>query len=92
MVKTGEIKLESSYDSMKKFGFPGDFKFVLIERIMLRDFKLSNIENFILTLQGLVKHLSLPEERSLQLDITRTVVEKVPIIIDQPVVNRIERM
>jgi len=92
MVKTGEIKLESSYDSLKKFGFPGDFKFVLIERIMLRDFKLSNIENFILTLQGLVKHLSLPEERSLQLDITRTVVEKVPIIIDQPVVNRIERI
>jgi len=92
MVKTGEIKLESCYDSLKKFGFPGDFKFVLIERIMLRDFKLSNIENFILTLQGLVKHLSLPEERSLQLDITRTVVEKVPIIIDQPVVNRIERI
>jgi len=92
MVKAGEIKLESSYDSLKKFGLPGDFKFVLIERIMLRDFKLSNIENFILTLRELVKHLSLPEEKSLQLDTSSTVVEKVPIIIDQPVVNRIERI
>ncbi len=52
MVKSGEIKLESSFDSLKKYGFPGDFKFVLIERIMLRDFKLSNTENFILTLHG----------------------------------------
>ena len=51
LVKSGEIKLESSYDSLKKHGFPGDFKFVLIERIMLRDFKLTNTENFILALQ-----------------------------------------
>ena len=55
MVNSGEIKLESGYDSLKKYGFPGDFKFVLIERIMLRDFKLSNIENIILTLRGLVR-------------------------------------
>ena len=92
MVKLGEIKLESSFDSLKKYGFPGDFKFVLIERIMLRDFKLSNTENFILTLLGIVQRLSLPEDRVLQLDTTRTIVEKVPIIIDQPVVNRIERV
>jgi KUP system potassium uptake protein len=92
MVKLGEIKLESSFDSLKKHGFPGDFKFVLIERIMLRDFKLSNTENFILTLLGIVQRLSLPEDTVLQLDTTSTIVEKVPIIIDQPVVNRIERV
>jgi KUP system potassium uptake protein len=92
MVKLGEIKLESSFDSLKKHGFPGDFKFVLLERIMLRDFKLSNTENFILTLLGIVQRLSLPEDTVLQLDTTSTIVEKVPIIIDQPVVNRIERV
>jgi len=92
MVKLGEIKLESSFDSLKKHGFPGDFKFVLIERIMLRDFKLSNTENFILTLLGIVQRLSLPEDTVLQLDTTSTIVEKVPIIIDQPVVTRIKRV
>ena len=91
-MKLGEIKLESSFDSLKKHGFPGDFKFVLLERIMLRDFKLSNTENFILTLLGIVQRLSLPEDTVLQLDTTSTIVEKVPIIIDQPVVNRIERV
>ena len=54
LVKSGEIKLESGYDSMKKYDFPGDFKYVLIDRIMLRDFKLSNTENFILTLHSLI--------------------------------------
>ena len=92
MVKSGEIKLESSFDTLKKYGFPGDFRFVLIERIMLRDYKLSNTENFILTLHLLVRHLSLPEERTLHLDTTSTIVEKVPIIIDQHVLKRIERI
>ena len=89
LVASGEIKLESSYDSLKKHGFPGDFKFVLIERIMLRDFKLSNTENFILTLRSLVRHISIPEERALQLDSTNTIVEQVPIILTQPVEKRI---
>ena len=89
LVASGEIKLESSYDSLKKHGFPGDFKFVLIERIMLRDFKLSNTENFILTLRSLVRHISIPEERALQLDSTNTIVEQVPIILNQPVEKRI---
>ena len=89
LVASGEIKLESSYDSLKKHGFPGDFKFVLIERIMLRDFKLSNTENFILTLRSLVRHISIPEERALQLDSTNTIVEQVPIILNQPIEKRI---
>lgn len=89
LARSGEIKLESSFDSLKKHGFPADFKFILIERIMLRDFKLSNTENFILTLQNLVNYISISDERALQLDSANTVVEKVPIIIDQPVKKRI---
>ncbi|MGD0341052.1 MAG: KUP/HAK/KT family potassium transporter [Bacteroidales bacterium] len=91
LVKSGEIKLESSFESMKKHRFPGDFKFVLLDRIMLRDYKLSNSENFILTMRNIARHLSIPEDRALQLDPTSTIVEKVPIIITQPVTRRIER-
>jgi KUP system potassium uptake protein len=91
LMASGEIKLESSYDSMKKHGFPGDFKFVLLDRIMLRDYKLTNSENFILAMRNLARNLSIPEERALQLDPTSTIVEKVPIIINKPVIRRIER-
>ena len=92
LVKSGEITLESSYDSLKKHGLPGDFKFVLIERVMLRDFKLSNTENFILALRSIVRHISIPEVRALQLDSSNTIVEQVPIILKQQIEKRIRRM
>jgi KUP system potassium uptake protein len=92
MESSGEIKLESSYDSLKKHDFSGDFKFVLIDRIMPRDFTLSSWENFILTINNLVRKLRITDIRNLNLDATNTVVEQVPIIMDQPVNLRIKRI
>lgn len=90
LVESGEITLESSYDSLKKHGLKGDFKFILIERVMLQDFKLSNTENFILSLRSLVRHISIPEVRALQLDVSSTLVEHVPIILNRPLQKRIK--
>jgi len=92
LVESGEITLESSYNSLKKHGFPGDFKFIIIERIMIRDFKLSNWENFILTLNNIAQLISLPEIRTLKLDPTNTITEQVPIIIEQTPPKRIKRV
>jgi KUP system potassium uptake protein len=90
LVNSGEIKMESGYDSLRKYGLPGDFRYVLIERIMLRDFKLTNTESFIMTLHRLISYLSIPEVRALELDSTNTIVEQVPIIVNQPVGKRIQ--
>jgi len=90
LVASGEVNLDSSYDSLKKHGLPGDFKFILIERIMLHDFKLSKTDNFILSLRGLVRYISIPEVRALQLDASNTIVEQVPIIVNRPVERRIK--
>lgn len=92
LVKAGEIKLESSYDSLKKHNFPGDFKFILIDRIMIRDYKLKKWENLILSLNIIARKLSISDIRALQLDPTATVVEYVPIIIDQTISQRIRRV
>jgi len=91
LTKSGEIELESGFSSIKKYGFLPDFKFILIERVMMRDIKLTKTENFILTIQNLVRHISIPEERALQLDSPNTLVERVPIIISQPLDERISR-
>jgi KUP system potassium uptake protein len=91
LVKSGEIKLESSYDSLKKHGFTGDFKFILISRIMPRDYILSKTENFILLLQRIASRLSINDIKALQLDSSNTVIEQVPIILKQPVEKRISR-
>lgn len=92
MVKAGEIELKSSYDSLRKYNFEADFKFILIERIMSRDVKLSTLEDSILNLNGIIRKISLSEQRALNLDSTNTIVEQVPIIIDQPQDLRIERL
>jgi KUP system potassium uptake protein len=91
MVKSGEINVRSGYDSLEKHGLPGDFKYVLIDRVMPRDYELSNTQNFILMLQRLAGNLSIPEVRALELDSSNTIVEQVPIIINQPVEKRISR-
>ena len=56
---------------------------------MSRDYTLSNWENFILSLNSLVRRLSITDIRTLNLDSTNTIIEQVPITIDQPVAYRI---
>lgn len=90
LVRSGEIELESGFDSLRKHGFPSDFKFVILERIMLPDFKLSNIENIILTIRALVRRISISDVKALQLDSSNTIIEQVPVILEQPPEKRIK--
>jgi KUP system potassium uptake protein len=92
LTKSGEISLLSSYDSLKKYNFAGDFKYILIDRVMLRDHKLSAWENFILSVHSLARKLGIPEEKAFHLDSTNTVVEQVPITIEHPIDLRIRRI
>jgi KUP system potassium uptake protein len=92
MVASGEIKLESSYDSLRKHDLAGDFKFILIDRIMPRDYKLSTMENFTLALHSLSRLLCISDVKALHLDPCITIEEKVPITISQPIDLRIKRV
>jgi KUP system potassium uptake protein len=88
---SGEIKLESSFDSLRKHSLPADFIFVLIDRIMPRDYKLSNLENFTLTLHSLSRLFCISDVKALQLDSCNTIEEQVPITIEQTISQRIRR-
>jgi KUP system potassium uptake protein len=91
LVNSGEIRLKSSYDSLRKYELPADFKFVLIDRIMPRDYTLSNSENFTLTLHGLSRLVCISDIKALHLDSCNTIEEQVPITINQPISQRIIR-
>jgi KUP system potassium uptake protein len=92
LTASGEIKLESSFDSLRKHAMPADFIYVLIDRVMPRDFKLSNQDNFTLTLHGLSRLFCISDVKALQLDSCNTIEEQVPITIDQPLGQRISRV
>lgn len=89
---SGEIKLESIYESIRKRSLPADFKYVLIDRVMPRDFNLSKLEFIILKLHNISRFFCISDVNVLQLDSTNTIEEKVPITINKPVKESITRI
>jgi KUP system potassium uptake protein len=92
LTRSGEIKLESCYDTLRKRSFPADFKYILIDRVMLQDYKLTNLENITLVLHSISRIICISDVNALQLDSTNTIEEKVPITINQPITERIGRI
>lgn len=92
MMAAGEIKLESTFDSLRKHSMPADFRYILIDRIMPNDYKLSGTENVTLALHSLSRLLCISDVKALQLDSANTIEERVPITIEQSIDRRISRI
>lgn len=92
LVASGEIKLTSSYESLKKHHFPPDFLFVNLDRIMSRDYSLSPWETMIMGLHGFTRLLSINDVKALGLDSSCVIEEKVPISIERPLNRKIRRV
>ena len=92
MVASGEIKLCSAYDSLKKHHFPADFLFVNLDRIMTQDYKLSPWETMIMGLHAFTRMFSITDVKALGLDTSCVIEEKVPISIERPLSRKIQRI
>jgi KUP system potassium uptake protein len=92
LVKSGEISMVSQYESLKKHAIPADFLFVNLDRIMTHDYKLPPLKSFIMELHNAIRRLSLNDVKSLGLDTSTVIEEKVPIVIDQTIKRRISRV
>ncbi len=91
MESRGEITLTSSYESMKKHNYPGDFLFVNLDRIMTADYKLSFWEAIVMRLHSITRLISINDVRALGLDTSSVIEEKVPISIERPLARTIHR-
>lgn len=92
MEQKGEIDLLSHYASLRKHGYPADFKYVVLNSIVSIDNQLSPIEQFLLKSHNLVKSLSLPTEVDFGLEKTNCRVENIPIRIAGKTHINIERI
>lgn len=81
LVRKGEVDITSRYPSLNKHKIVGDFKFVVLEKVLSRSNKLRLIERIIMSYYFILKHVSLSEERGFGLDLSFVAVEKVPLII-----------
>jgi KUP system potassium uptake protein len=83
MVQSGELNITSNYDSLKKYQVPGDFKFVLIDRIQNYDFDFPAFEQFIMDTYNILKNIGTTEVKAYGLDTSNVMVEKVPLQLDK---------
>lgn len=92
LVASGEIKLTSSYESLRKHHFPADFLFVNLDRVMSQDYKLSPWESMIMGLHSFTRLLSIDDVKALGLDTSSVIEEKVPISVERPLNRKIQRI
>ena len=92
LVKKGEVDITSRYKSLNQRKIVGDFRFVVIEKVLSRSHNLSFYERVIMAIHTQLKKVSISEERGFGLDLSFVTVEKVPLMLADPetvVINRV---
>jgi KUP system potassium uptake protein len=92
LVKNKEIDITSKYDSLNKYKIVGDFRFVVLEKLLSRANNLRFIDRLTMDYYFILKHLSLSEERGFGLDLSFVTVEQVPLIVSTTDAVELERI
>lgn len=92
LVKKGEVNITSTYKSLSRHKIVGDFRFVVIEKVLSRSHSLSFYEKFIMEFYKQLKKVSLSEERGFGLDLSFVTVEKVPLMLTDPETVDLQRV
>lgn len=91
LTNSGEIVLESSYDSLRKRSLPGDFRYILIDRIVPRDSNLPYLKKINLALYSISRLISNSDIKAFQLDSSNTIEERVPLLTEKALSLKISR-
>ncbi len=81
LVQNKEIDITSKYPSLHKHQIVGDFKFVVLEKVLSKSNKLPFIERFIMDYYFILRKFSLSEEKGFGLDSSFVTMERVPLIV-----------
>ena len=81
LVNNKEVDIISRYASLKEKNVIGDFRFVVIEKLLSYDNDLGFYDKFVLNVYDILKVLSLPESKAFGLDTSFVTVETVPLVV-----------
>ena len=65
----------------------GDFRFIIIHRVYYPESSGNRQQNLLMTLYALISKIGIDEPKALGLDTSMVVVERVPLIINHPVIK-----
>lgn len=92
MVAAGELDLTSTYPSLRSQGIPGDFRFIILNRIFSLTSNCNRREAFLLRLHDLLRHIGISDREAMGLDTSGVTLETVPLIISASPSRRITRI
>ncbi len=81
MVANGEIDITSQYNTLKNHKIPGDFNFVVLEKVFTKTSDLTWGDRIIMEMYKFMKYFSLSEEKGFGLDSSFVTLERVPLNI-----------
>ena len=84
LIKNDEVDITSRYPSLNKHKIVGDFRFVVLEKVLSRSNTLKFVDRFIMGFYFILKKLSLSEERGFGLDSSFVTIERVPLLVSAP--------
>lgn len=79
METDGAVDLVSRYPSLRSSGVRGDFRFLIIERVMRSNIKLTFHQKTILAIYAIIKRFTTSDAQILDLDPSNVTVESVPL-------------
>lgn len=80
LVANGEVDIKSNFDTLRKYNIDGDFRFVVLERVLFNTSAFRFAERIVLDIYNLLKMFSLSEERGFGLDSSFVTIERVPLM------------
>src|SRR5690606_22638659 len=84
LVAKGEVEIKSNFDTLRKHNIDGDFRFIVLERVLSNTSAFRFAERIVLDSYHLLKTFSLSEERGFGLDSSFVSVERVPLMGPSP--------
>ncbi|MES3016628.1 MAG: KUP/HAK/KT family potassium transporter [Bacteroidota bacterium] len=92
LVKNGEVDITSKYASLSKHKIIGDFRFVVLEKVLGTSTHMSLINRFAINLHSVLRKLSISDAKSFGLDISFLTVERVPLVVEVKAVHGLKRV
>ena len=92
MVAAGELDLISTYPSLRREHIPGDFRFIILNRIFSLASTCSRGEAFLLRMHDTLRRLGTSDREAMGLDTSGVTLETVPLIISTAPTRRITRV
>jgi len=84
LVQKGVVDITSRYASLHEKNIIGDFRFIVLDRVITHDNELNFYEKVVTSMHRLWKAMCPGEEKAFGLDTSIVEVERVPLIVSKP--------